>query len=308
MPAFENQLRYASTALSVHRFLVRLANSLPVAFLWIFIFGYFASEGALIGDALAHTLFLYALSEIITMIATPITLRYIAGSMLRGVVFGTALLGLTYAYIGALALGLFPHGIAMIGVLFGLYRAFYRVPYTLERAAASDWRPHPVAEFVLALMPLAAGLALSMGLPFFSLVFLSSILALMALGPAALVPTVEDRFSWSYRETFMRFLHESNAGIVFNSMMEGAKGVTLVVLWPLALFLLGVPTPALLGALVSATLLLTLLSRTRTGMIIIEHRMDGGSFIDEYTALKEMGASLGRAIICCAIAAIAVLF
>src|SRR3989344_6411129 len=146
-------MRFASSALSVHRYLVRLANALPVAFLWIFIFGYFFSEGRAIGDSLAHTLFLYALSEIITVIATPIALRYVAGSMLRGIAFGTALLGLTYAYVGALALGLFPHGVAIIGVLFGLYRALYRVPYTAERAAAPEWRPHPVGEFILALMP-----------------------------------------------------------------------------------------------------------------------------------------------------------
>ena len=260
------------------------------------------------GDALAHTLFLYALSEITTIIATPIALRYIAGSMLRGVVFGTVLLGLTYAYIGALALGLFPHGVATIGVLFGLYRALYRVPYTVERAAAGEVRPHLASEFMLALMPLAAGFALSLGWPFFSLVFLSSILAVVALGPLALIPTVRDRYSWGYRETFRQLLHESNASLVFYSLLEGAKGIIFVVLWPLALFLLGVPSPALLGALVSATLLVTLLTRSRKAMLILELRADGGSYIDEYTALKEMGASLGRAVLCCAIAVIAALF
>ena len=301
-------MRFSASALSVHRYLVRLANALPMAFLWIFILGYFFSEGMRVGDALAHTLFLYALSEVITIIATPIALRYVAGSMLRGVVFGTALLGLTYAYIGALALGLFPHGVAIIGVLFGLYRALYRVPYSIERATSSDWRPHPVGEFALALMPLVAGLMLSVGFPFFSLVFLSAILAVMALAPAALVPTVRDRYSWAYRETFMRFLHESNAPLIYRSMLEGAKGVVFVVLWPLALFLLGVPTPALLGALVSATLLLSLLARSKRAMFIIEMRTDGGSYLDEFTALKEMGASLGRAVVCGAIAAVAVLF
>ena len=45
--------------------MVRLANALPMAFLWIFILGYFFSEGMRVGDALAHTLFLYALSEVI---------------------------------------------------------------------------------------------------------------------------------------------------------------------------------------------------------------------------------------------------
>jgi len=301
-------MRFASSALSVHRFLVRLANALPVAFLWIFIFGYFFSEGMRVGDALAHTLFLYALSEIITIIAMPIALRYVAGSMLRGVVFGAALLGLTYTYVGALALGLFPHGVAIIGVLFGLYRALYRVPYSVERAAAPPERSHGVSEFALALMPLAAGIALSVGMPFSTLIFLSAILAVMALAPVAMVPTVRDRYSWGYRETFMRFLHESNAPLIYRSVLEGAKGVIFVVLWPLALFLLGVPTPALLGALVSATLLLTLLARSRRALFILELRTDGGSYLDEFTALKEMGASLGRAVVCGAIAVIAVLF
>ena len=278
----------------MHRYVVRLASALPVAFLWIFIFGYFASEGRAVGDALAHTLFLYALSEITTIIATPIALRYIAGSMLRGVVFGTVLLGLTYAYIGALALG--------------LYRALYRVPYTVERAAAGEVRPHLASEFMLALMPLAAGFALSLGWPFFSLVFLSSILAVVALWPLALIPTVRDRYSWGYRETFRQLLHESNASLVFYSLLEGAKGIIFVVLWPLALFLLGVPSPALLGALVSATLLVTLLTRSRKAMLILELRADGGSYIDEYTALKEIGASLGRASLCALIAVIAALF
>lgn len=308
MPNLGDPLQYAARALTIHRFLMRLANALPLAFLWIFIFAYFASDGQRVGDALAHTLLLYALSEVVTILAMPIALRYIAPSMLRGIVFGAALLGLTYAYVGALALGLFPHGVAAIGVLFGLYRALYRVPYTVESAAAPEWRSHPAAEFVLAMMPLVAGFMLSGGFSFSTLLFLSAILAVMALGPAALVPTVQDRFSWGYRETFMHFLRESNASLVFFSMLHGANGLVFVVLWPLALFLLGVPTPALLGALVSATLLLTLLARSRKAMLILELRTDGGSYLDEYTALKEMGSSLGRAIVCGAIAVIAVLF
>lgn len=279
-----------------------------MAFLWIFIFAYFASMGQAVGEALAHTLFLYALSEIVTVVATPVALRFISRSMVRGIVFGTALLGLSYAYIGALALGNFPNGIAIIGVLLGLYRALYHVPYTVERAAIPEWRPHPGAEFAIASMPLLAGLMLSIGFPFSSLIFLSAILAVLSLGFAALVPTVRDRYSWGYRETFMRLLHESNTQLVLSSMLHGVKGLLLVVLWPLALFFLGVPSPALLGSLITATLLLTLLARSRKAMLILELHNDGGSFIDEYTALKEMSSSLGRAVVCGAIATIAVLF
>ena len=46
----------------------------------------------------------------------------------------------------------------------------------------------------------------------------------------------------------------------------------------------------------------------KRAMFIIEMRTDGGSYLDEFTALKEMGASLGRAVVCGAIAAVAVLF
>ena len=75
MPQLPSPFAYAAEALSVHRFLLRLANSITLAFLWVFIYIYFLMEGLTSGDALAHALFLYALSEVVTILAMPIVMR-----------------------------------------------------------------------------------------------------------------------------------------------------------------------------------------------------------------------------------------
>ena len=307
LPELPSPGTFSAEALTLHRFLLRFSHSLVLAFLWVFIYLYFLMEGLTLGDALAHALFLYALSEVVTILSMPLALRYIGKSMLRGVVFGTVALALAYVYAGALSIGIFPHGAAIIGILLGLYRALYRVPYAMERNALSSGR-FPAGEFVLAMLPALAGILLSTGMPFVILMFVAGIVAVMALAPLVAVPTVSENFSWGYRETFQRCLHEGNAYLVYRSVVSGVMGASLVVLWPLILFFMGIPSPAILGSLVSATLLVSLFFRKRGIFLILEQHADGGTYIDEYTAIKEMSSAFGRVLICVAIGALAALF
>lgn len=263
------------------------------------------------GDALAHTFLLYALSETIALLATPLAMHYMRGSMIRGLVFGTAFLALAYAYVGALALGIFPHGAAIIGILLGLYRALYRVPYAVELQQTNEERgaPHIFRELLLAAMPALAGSLITFGLPFASLMSIAAILSLIALTFLPFVANAQESYSWTYRGTFAHFLHERNARLVSSAMVAGVRNVALVLFWPLALVvIIGVRSSGLLGALVSAMLMISVLYGSGRGYRALEHTIDSGAYIDEYTTLKEMGRSFGAICACGVAALLAVLF
>src|SRR3989344_2184763 len=99
-PIYDN----AREALQWHRFLMRLANASVNAFLWIFIFSYFAVSMPL-SHALTRTLLLYVLSQTVAILVMPAVLKFLGGNMLRTLVYGTLLSAATFVYMGTLSAG-----------------------------------------------------------------------------------------------------------------------------------------------------------------------------------------------------------
>ncbi len=284
-------------ALGTHRSIVRAASAASNAFLWIFIFQYFALFDT-VGRALVQTLLLYALVQTVTMLLSPFAMRRMRGGMLRGLIYGTLLMAAALTYIGALLGGLFPHGTAMIGILLGAYGALYRVPYTVERAAIGRGRvPGLTGEVLLACAPLLAGICFAFGVPPHMLFFVLAVLAASALVPLLYVPNVYEKFSWNYRETFGHFAAVENRALLVSSLKRGIFGALLFLAWPLILIFL-TQSYVGVGAAFSATILGILLFRSPQRRVFIDQHADGGAYLDEYTCLKEMGLALGRLIVC----------
>jgi hypothetical protein len=290
-------------SLSLHRLLMRFSSAATSAFLWVFIFEYFAVRTT-IGHALVSTALLYALSQTTTILLVPFALKRLRGGMRRALVYGTLLQAAAFVFLGALLGGIFPHGLTAIALLFGAYRALYRVPYAVEYAAlAGASTPGLFLEIALALVPLIAGMSLVVSaVPPAQLFFAAASLALLSLVPISFVPNVYEAFSWGYQETFAHLAAPENRRLLLSSVGKGLQGCALFFAWPLVLLFIFAGSLVGLGAAFSATLLFVLLFRASNRRVLVEDHADGGTFLDEYTALKEIGMGLGRILLCITIA------
>lgn len=284
----------SSELFAVHTFLVRLCSSVGAVFLWVFIFVYLYS----ILDArqaLATTLLLYALVQTIDVLLLPYVMRLLGSGMRRGLIWGTAFLAMVFVYASVLLTGDFPSGTAIIGVLLGAFGAFYRVPYSLERAVVDGVSSSiNIAEAVIASAPLLAGVALSAGMTPSVLLLIAGLVAVVALFPLMFVPNVREQFMWGYRETFAHLFSSENKGLLVGCITRGVYSSLFFLGLPLTLFAL---TGSYLGvgALFSAILIVLLVLRSFSrGHAFLVQRADGGAYLDEYTALKEMALALGR--------------
>ena len=301
--------RDAAFALVLHRFLARFAHTAVSAFVWIILFLYFADIEPSLIHAVIRTFLLYALAQTVTILAAPFALRAIGGNMLRGLVFGTIFSVAALAYMGALASGIFPHGAAVIGILLGLYRAFYRAPYELEhRAVAPQSQPLFTVELFLGFTPFLAGLAVAMGIWYPYLLFVAALINALALIPLLFTLTVYETYSWNYRQAFAELIAAKNQPLAVSGVLAGAGGALLFLIWPILLYFELSPQPLVLGAAFSAALLTLLIVRSRHARVLIDQHADGATYIDEYTVLKEMSLAIGRLVISlCAAIGVAVL-
>ncbi|RJQ33204.1 hypothetical protein C4568_04850 [Candidatus Parcubacteria bacterium] len=290
--------RDAAFALLLHRFFVRFANTAVSAFVWIILFLYFAEIEPTVVHAVVRTFLLYALAQTVTMLAAPLALRVIGGNMLRGLVFGTLFSAAALAYMGALASGVFPQGAAVIGILLGLYRAFYRAPYELEhRAVAPGVQPLYAVELFLGVTPFLAGLAVVMGIWYPYLLFLAAGINLIALIPLLFTLHVHETYSWGYRQAFAELISNKNQPLAVSGVLAGAGGALLFLIWPILLYFNLSPNPLILGAAFSAALLTVLVFRGRHARVLIDQHADGATYVDEYTVLKEMALAAGRLVV-----------
>ncbi len=295
----------AAEALAIHRFLIRLTQAMLAAFLWVFLFQYLALAFPL-AQALLQIFLLYALTQTVAILAMPITMRLMRSGMRRSIVYGTMLLAVALAYVGLLLSGVFPHGVVAIGVLLGVQRALYRIPYTVEKTAIISGmrQPQLLGELILACTPVLVGILLTiLGMSPFVMLFAFALLPVLALTPLMHVPNVYERFAWRYRETFGHLVRTENRRLLVSSVRQGALSAFLFLLWPLIL-MFALPTYLGLGAAFSMTLLIIFLFRSSRRRVRIEYRADGNAYLDEYTALKEMGIALGQLTVAllCAIA------
>ncbi len=354
-----------AAALRTHRFILRFALAASQLFVWVFIFQYFYLVSSSSAAALARTILLYALSQAITCLATPLAARFLRHGVRRTMLYGALSAAAAFVALGAAFGGYlgaqFELGLLCFAMLLGLYRALYWIPYELEAAYAGGKRGASISgELLVALAPLLGGvcIATSAVAPIW-LLFLAAVFCIVSVVALVGVPEAREDFSWGYREAFMHLMARENREFVSRAIREGMSGAALLLLWPIAAFLIVGWSYPVLGIVFSLTFVLAILARPlaqrllrartarsrfmegflaaspwalrlvvaspfsitlvdsysysasprRQGMDVsaFEQAADGGSYLDEHTALKEMGLTIGRLATCALAAALALL-
>ncbi|MEK7155635.1 MAG: hypothetical protein AAB734_02040, partial [Patescibacteria group bacterium] len=217
--------------------------------------------------ALAGTAALYVLSQVVTFILTPLTGMALRRGVRRALILGTLAAVGSYGFFATVFLAQ-PDDrvfwlIATFAVTIGIHRALYWIPYKAAEAEVVERSPHAlVREAMVALVPAGAGYMLATlenGL----LVLFSSVSALMLVSAlvVARIPEKYESFDWTYRETIRELTARGNHLAVGLFILDGIQGATLLLIWPLAAFLVLGQSFQLLGAVLTATLCVAFLGR-----------------------------------------------
>lgn len=334
---------------------MRLAFAGAHVYAWLFIFQYFVlMRSGDIAAALAAVALTFALTHVIAVLMTPLAARQLVHGARRSIAIAVLAAALAFAVLGGTIAGVFGAlavAVLSFAILMGVHRAFYWLPYALVGT-----RQGMPTEFLVALAPAAAGLSLT--IPGFVplLLAIAAVVAVLSLVPLSIVRDAHEGFSWGYRETFHELFDAARVRTFARSLLDGVEGAALLLLWPIAAFVLFGLSYATLGIVLTATFLLILLARialrrfrapspavvgalsvsawilrlTAAGPVAVvlidayhhgtssmgrgydvptlEQSGDSHSYLDEMTALKEMGQGIGRVLLCLLVAALAGLF
>jgi len=252
--------------LSAHRFLVRVALSLSQIFAWILVFDATYSVTQSVTDSLAVTVLAYAMVHALAFLLTPVAARALQFGVRRMIdyavlSYATALVLIGSAFIGLLGEGLYNMWYGLLGfvLLNGLFRSLYFVAYRTESYDSRTQRLSLGHEVSLALMPLAGAIVLTGAtLGFFWLPLLAAFVLLIALLPLSYTREMYEDYSWGYGETYTQLIEPRHRAIVVKSILDGVQGTGLILLWPLAIFLILDWSYIMLGGVLSATALILL--------------------------------------------------
>jgi hypothetical protein len=346
--------RRQQSILYLHRTLLRAGLSLVATFAWIFIFEFTLDLSQSLVSAFLVAILAYAVSQVVCMLATPLSAAHLRHGMKRAMLFGACFAALSFAVLGATLAGYFSSPISwgpiLFGMLLGAYRALYWIPYRLQ-AANFARQPNMFFELLLALLPAFAGVTLvSVYFSSLRLLFGASALMLVSIIPIFFLRDSGESFRWGYFESFAKLFDRRYQTLALRSTLSGIEAATLFLIWPIAVFLIVGRSYLIFGLVMSASLMILLAARSlyrdlmRSGfargsisldvafavsgwvlrlvsgtplMIVVadsysyvsapagspeyvarEHAADGGSYLDEYTALQEIGVSFGGIIMC----------
>jgi hypothetical protein len=344
------------TPRAIHRFLIRAGISLAHVFVWVAAFDITLAYTESLGTAFATVALTYALMHTIAVLATPLAAANMRHGSRRTLEAAILCASAAFAALGCLYLTdlvPFAWGMGGFAILMGLYRALYYVPYEILRGGSMRV---PFAEIMIALLPAAAGVIVGadMHVPE-SLYFAAAALIALSLIPMYYMRDRHEGFAWKYRETFHQLLGTEHRTLLLTAICEGIEAAALLLVWPIAAWLILGGSYPLLGFVISATLLITMIVRivmrqfktqptpaisgawlvsgwvlrflagSATGVILVdvyahaghdperrgldmathEHAADNHTYVDEYTALKEMGHGIGRIMLCLILALIA---
>jgi hypothetical protein len=350
--------------LFAHRFLLRSSLVVANAFAWIFVFYALFLLGDSAVGALGLTALLFATTQTISFVLTPLAGMWLINGARSAIVLATSAHAAALFSLAAGLSGFFGGSITAVWwgicgfvVLSGIYRAFYFLPYALEETATHSFTgSRLVFELFLALIPASTASVIAMYEAGPQLLLAGAgLFAVCAILPLLALREVYEPFSWSYGDTVRALFSPRHRPLLQMSVLNGIQGAGLLFLWPITAFLLLDGQFSLLGLVLSVTLLIifgirkylaplfaikpsntttnvvlfsswvvrfaafsplsiviadalyyTGLPVRRFGMDImtLEQAADGSHYIDEMTAIKEMGLSLGRALVAIVVAAL----
>lgn len=324
---------------------MRVALSFSHIFAWLFVFQYFyLSENADIERAFFSVLLAYALTQVVTVLLTPWSARRMRHGVRGSMIMASIALAIAFGFLGAGIGGMLVQigwGVLAFTIFMGVYRALYWIPYELTHVTTKSW-----IGYIVAALPAIAGILLAWKVPPEVLLFASTIAVMISVIPLTAIKNTHEGFSWRYIETFHTLFDRAHRTMLKQAVLEGIEATALLLIWPIAIFvllewsygLLGivlaftmfasltirhimrrfntteVPT-AVEAALAGSAWVMRLLVATPLGVVLVdsyfhgskpaargmdtevyEHAAENKSYVDEYTALKEIGMGLGRII------------
>jgi hypothetical protein len=252
--------------LHAHRILMRAGLSLISAFAWVFIFEYVFTFSHSYQTSFYVTLIVYALSQAVLLLATPLSAAHLRHGMKRSLIFGACLAALSFAVLGGTLAGYFSDpigwGIVLFGLLMGGYRALYWIPYRLQTAGLGATQSG-LFELLIALLPAFAGVTLSiLLLSALHLLFGAAALLALSIVPIFFIRDFSERFAWDYAETFNKFFEQKYRPLALRAAFSGVESAALFVIWPLSVFLIVGGSYLVFGFVMTASLLILLVARS----------------------------------------------
>lgn len=358
-----------SPALAIHRYLFRLALAAGNIFGWIVVFRVLHIFAGDISLALAGTAILFVLQQGITLILTPLAGAALRHGARRALILGSLSTVLSFGFLAQLfvsRISIFPEValslIASFVVFGGIQRALYFVPYAAASAMSDSKGVSFLREASLAFVPLLGGLLIASVPDGFGLLFaVAAAFALAACFALVEMPEIHERFEWNFAQALGALFALQNQRMLWVAVLDGVQGAALLLIWPLAAFLILGQSILSLGVVLTVTFLAAFLGRnlvrgflkriraespyviatiafsswifrlaagTPFHVVIADvyyhsgarpHERgvdvhagdqwaDSGHYLDEYTALKEMGLCMGRIAVCMLFAALAVTY
>lgn len=249
---------------AAHRALVRFAAALGGVFAWVLAFSYF--NGYVIASvAVAAVCVVYALSQATVFVLAPVSAARLARGSRQSLVFGALAAAAAFTVLGGTLSGLFDeplgYGIAIFGVLYGIFRATYWIPYRLHRVR-SESGAHEWLELLIASAPAFAGIAF-IAVPFAAqrILFGAAALALLSMIPAAFVRDSHERVAGGYTDILAQAFSPRARARLYVSIAQGMQSVALFIVWPLFIFLISGRSFALLGCVLSFSLVALIVFR-----------------------------------------------
>jgi len=257
-------------ALYSHRMLMRLAITATSMFGAVFLFQQF--NNSLIAVAL-----IYGGMYAFVVVGTPFSSRLLRSWGLKTLIMvAIPVLILSAVSLYAIALGYISAlwGAALFAVAIALYRALYWVPYHVDLSLLLDKTTRGrqiatltnISDLTIVVMPLIAGFTVAyFG---FGLLFIGAIVFMaLSIVPVMRLQNVYESYRWNFIETLRVLFDAKNRPLLLAYMGDGAQTVTLLVLWPLFVFVLLNEQYTMLGIVAALTLLAVLAIRHLTGKL-----------------------------------------
>jgi MFS family permease len=250
MKYFSDKLSAGFIAIYSGRMTLTVASQLLGLYMPIFLYQVFAFN-------IAWVLAYYILQDFLYLITLPFASKVfmnkigLKNSIRLGVIFGSLY------YVGFFILEKYTTSMASISgefvpeawlitimltvaVIFTLNRLTYWVPlhtdigkFTSKKDRGKQVSLMAVTQVALgALMPLAAGWLL-MEFSYSFLFVLAVLIYLIALIPFSALPRIDEKFSWTYKQTWKEFTSKARRKLMIAYSADGAESGVRIVIWPI---------------------------------------------------------------------------
>jgi len=266
-----------------NRIIQQIAIGLIGLFLPIFLFNYFGSSiHKVLLFYIATSAFYGLLVSVGAMLMSRIGLKF---SMILGSLFLVAYFISFYLFNNGWFFALF---LAVVNLT--LFRMLYWVPYHTDFAEFTTRKSRgkeiallvSVTALICIFLPLIAGLIIDKFS--FSILFLMSvIIASISIIPILLLRPVQEKYSYSYWQTFKELFKKKNRKLFLAYSGDGAETIVGIVIWPIFIFQLlkgnYISVGIISSLIIFASIILRLVTGALTDKISKKRLIRFGSFL-----------------------------